>query len=86
MKNRCFWFMLGIIAAGLTTWAQDSGKQNSGKSDIKKAGQDVKKAGGATGRAAKHTGRAAKKSTKRAVNKTADATGKGADKVKEKTK
>jgi hypothetical protein len=79
--NRLFGSLaVAIVAAGLTTLAQDSPKQ-----EVKKAGSDVKEAGQATGRAAKHTGKAVAKGTKKGVNKAAAVTEKGAAKVKDKT-
>lgn len=80
MKKVLGFLAAGVIASGLTAWAQDTAKD-----DLKKAGSDVKEAGKATGHAAKHTGKAVAKGTKKGVHKAASATEKGADKVKEKT-
>ena len=80
MKKLLGLLTMGVVAAGLTAWAQDTAKD-----DLKKAGSDVKEAGRATGHAAKHTGKAVAKGTKKGVHKAASATERGADRVKEKT-
>ena len=80
MKKLLSWLTIGVTAAGITAWAQDTAKD-----EAKKAGSDVKQAGKATGHAAKHTGKAVAKGTKKGVHKAAGATEKGASKVKQKT-